>query len=196
MNSYEAYKLYFAIKHHFTQDSYDFFKYHGSSNVSIDSYERRKDHHIFQKLSKHNDPLSYLVSQFIHGNKVNWTGELFYEQAADNYTEYLKRTQSLMYNFTNELDSISTNFISYFKVPKNSHPKLLKLLRTNKISPETIVILNNTLDFFSVWDYKIKEQLIWPDTRKVLLKYTPFVKYDKKKTNKLIKTVLDDNINV
>ena len=38
MNGYEAYKLYLAIKLHFSTEDYDFIKHNGKVNCSLDSF--------------------------------------------------------------------------------------------------------------------------------------------------------------
>ena len=53
---------------------------------------------------------------------------------------------------------------------------------------ETVVILNSILGFIPRESKKISDTIIWPDTRRLIEKYTPFVnfKFDKCK-NLLIK---------
>ena len=53
MSPFEAYKLYTAIKNHFTTESYDYFKYNGKVRASEHTFETRKDKYMFYKLSKH-----------------------------------------------------------------------------------------------------------------------------------------------
>jgi hypothetical protein len=74
---YAAFALYNALKLHFTSDSYDFFKYHGKTNISKDSFLRRKDKYTFYKLSRKYslDELKYFyVSNFLDGDK--WVGDM------------------------------------------------------------------------------------------------------------------------
>ena len=52
MTGYEAFGIYQALKLHFTTDSYDFFKYNGKTNVSVNAFENRKDKYHFYKLSR------------------------------------------------------------------------------------------------------------------------------------------------
>ena len=49
MTGYETFSLYQALKLHFTQESYDFFKYNGKTNVSVTTFENRKDKYHFYK---------------------------------------------------------------------------------------------------------------------------------------------------
>ena len=52
MTGYEAFGLYESLKLHFSKDSYDFFKYNGKTNISVTSFENRKDKYHFYKLSR------------------------------------------------------------------------------------------------------------------------------------------------
>jgi len=46
-SGFSAFALYNAIKLHFTTDSYDYFKYHGKTNVTRDNFAIRKDKYTF-----------------------------------------------------------------------------------------------------------------------------------------------------
>ena len=46
---FAAFALYNALKLHFTSDSYDYFKYHGKTNVSKQTFTTRKDKYQFYK---------------------------------------------------------------------------------------------------------------------------------------------------
>ena len=98
MTPFEAYKLYNAISMHFTTPSYDYFKYNGKIRADEHTFETRKDKYMFYKLSKHSDPITFLVANFAEGKKV-WVGDLFSQDKDLAYNEYIKRKQSLTYIF-------------------------------------------------------------------------------------------------
>ena len=193
MTPFEAYKLYMAVKMHFTQPSYDFFKYNGKTNANQDSYNRRRDKYQFQKLARHRDPVNFLVANFISSDTSKWVGDLFSEQSEQHFTDWLARTESLSYRFEQELSSIEEDFVSYFKCKGGQHPKLLTLYKQGKISIETLTILNQMLSFFPIWDKKLVDTVIWPSIRTKCIKYQPFLRYDKKKLKSLVKDVLEIN---
>lgn len=190
MKPFEAYKLFLAVKMHFTQPQYDFFKYNGKVNANIQSFEKRRDKYHFAKLAKHKDPVGYLVSQYVTGNFTGWIGDLFTEEAERVYTDYLARQQSLTYRFNTDLERISEDFISYFKVKDGQHPPLLVLLKRGNVSIETVTILNDQLNFLKFWDTRIDDTVIWPSIRERCLKYRPFIRYDKAKIKSLIRPLM------
>ena len=189
MTPFEAYKLFLALKMHFTTPSYDFFKYQGKMNAKIQTYEKRRDKYQFHKLSRHKDPQGFLVANFAAGNN-GWVGELFTEEAERVYTDYLARQQSLTYRFSSDLRELDDDFLSYFKVKEGQHPKLLTLVKRNSISFETFCILNDQLNFFPIWDKKIMDTVLWPSIRDRAIKYTPFIHYDKAKIKSFIRPIL------
>ena len=190
MSPFEAYKLFLAVKMHFTQPSYDYFKYNGKVNAQLDAFNRRKDKYHFAKLAKHKDTLGYLVAQYTAGNFNGWAGDLFTEECEREYTQYLARQQSITYNFQTDLGKLEEGFISRFKVKDGQHPEALVMFRRGNISIETFTILNNHLSFFQLWDTRIDDTVLWPSIRERCLKYKPFVRYDTVKIKAMLKDVL------
>jgi hypothetical protein len=187
MTPFEAYKLFLAIKMHFTQPQYDYFKYNGKVNATIQTFEKRRDRFHFAKLAKHKDPMGYLVAQFVSGDFTGWAGDLFTEEAEQTYTQYLARQQAITYNFQSDLGNLEEGFISKFKVKDGQHPEALVMFRRGNISIETFTILNNLLNFFPIWDKKIEDPVIWPRVRDTCTKYKPFIRYDKTKIKSFIR---------
>jgi hypothetical protein len=189
MTPFEAYKLFLAVKMHFTQPSFDFFKYNGTIKANYESFEKRKDKFYFQKLAKQKDLKEYLVSNFVDQG-VQWIGDLVSEESETVFKLWQRRNQSLTYMFTNEIFLLDEDFMSYFKVVDGQHPKLLTMYKQKKISIETLVILNDMLSFFPIWDKKIKDPIIWPSIRDKCLKYQPFIRYDKVRIKNLVKDLI------
>ena len=190
MTPFEAYKLFLAVKMHFTQPQYDFFKYNGKVNATLDSFNRRRDKYHFAKLGKHKDALGYLVAQYTTGNFTGWAGDLFTDEAERIYTQYLARQQSITYNFQSDITKLEDGFISKFKVRDGQHPEALVMFRRANISIETFTILNDILNFFQLWDTRIDDTVIWPSIRERCLKYRPFLHYDKAKIKSIIRPLI------
>ena len=85
MDPFETYTNYLALKLHFEQDRYDYFRYNGKTNASIEAFHRRKDRFKFSRLSdKLTDPeiTEYFVANMIRGKK--WIGDF----TKKNWTEH------------------------------------------------------------------------------------------------------------
>ena len=193
--AFETYKLYHALKLHFTSDSYDYFKYQGKSNVSYTNFANGSGKYQFAKLSRKynlNEMKSFLIANFIEG-KGDWIGNLLSE-GDEYYSKWQKRIQSLTYNFTNDiifiLEAYNDDREAPFKVFKGQLPDLLGLVLRDKITIETLCILDDILNFLPRWKKEINDDIIWPSHYRLIIKYKPFVEYDKEK----FKNILKENI--
>jgi len=181
MTPFEAYKLYNAISMHFTTESYDYFKYNGKVRADEITFESRKDKYMFYKLSKHQDPITFLVANFAEGKKV-WVGDLFGLDKDVAYNEFLRRKQSLTYIFENDIDNLLENFDKNFEVPDDGdYPHLLRLLTRKKITKESFIIINDCVRFFGSWNKKITDPVLWPQIALNCKKLYPFLQYEKDK---------------
>jgi hypothetical protein len=117
--------------------------------------------------------------------------DLLTAESQETYIKWQRRIQSLTYNFQQELSRISTDFKGYFASQNGQHPQLFKEFRQGNISIETLVILNDMLKFFPIWERKITDDIIWPTVRDKCLRYGEFIKYDKPKMKRIVKDILD-----
>lgn len=186
MTPFEAYKLYLALRMHFTQPKFDYFKYNGKVNADINSFNTRRDKFQFAKLAKHRDPQSLIVSNYICSTP-KWVGDFLTDESEQCFTDWQRRKESLSYLVTQDLTKLEDDFISFFKVKDGQHPKLLTLYKQGKISIETLTILNDILHFFPIWDKRINDPIIWPNIREKVIKYRPFLQYDRQKFKSVIK---------
>ena len=197
---FEAYRLWNALKLHFTSDSYDYFKYNGKTNVSKNTFVTNKSKYHFYKLSrKYNmeELKDFYVANFIAG-KGDWVGELT-QDGDENYTKWQKRIQSLTYNFENDiiylLDKYGIEREEIFRVDRGNYPKLLEEVIHGKVMWETLIILNNNVNFVEThWTPRIEDDIIWPTHHRLITKYTPFIQYDKQKFLKILKEKIAENV--
>lgn len=190
MNAFDAYKMYLALKQHFGQKGYDYVKYRGKVNATESSFQVRRDKYQFHKLSKHEDLERFLVANFI-ATDVKWVGDLLDESAEETYKKWLKYQQSITYNFTNEINKLLTNFEDNLIVKDGQHPSLLKQYRRGDVSIETILIIDDIVNFFPYWDKSIEDNVLWPSVKMKMLKYKPFLSFDSGKCKKILEDHFD-----
>lgn len=197
-SGFSAYALYQSIKLHFTSDSYDFFRYNGKTNVSKSNFATRKDKYTFYKLSrKYNltDLRNFYISNFLVRD-VSWVGDISNEEGESNYREWQKRNQSLTYRFKEDiiyiLDETNGKPNESLKVVDGQHPQLLRYVWGHDVSIETLVILNDNMNFLPMWDKKITDTIVWPAWKRKIEKYTPFLSYDNAKLMAILKESLKD----
>jgi hypothetical protein len=201
MDGFDVYKIYLAIKLHFTSESYDYFKHNGKTTARLNTFTKRRDRYFFHKLSRSYSSsacVDYFVAGFI-GSDTVWIGDVVGKSGQENYTRWQKRIESLSYVFENDcntlLDFIEEKRIKFddlFKVKDGQHPPLVKLYIANKITIETMVILNDILNYSKQFNKEIGETVIWPKKYKLLLKYKPFLKYNITKMKMIIKKKINE----
>ena len=69
-------------------------------------------------------------------------------------------------------------FDDLFKVKEGQHPPLVKLYLASKITIETMLILDELLNYTKRFNKTIKEKVIWPKKYKLMMNYKPFLKYN------------------
>ena len=188
IDPFESYKLYNALKLHFETD-YDAVKYNFKSNVSSQSFFKRRDKYFFAKIAKHyeKDLKGYYIANFKHG--VSYVGEMVNEVGEKNYIEHKKTLESLTRVFQNDINKLSEQkmeFDDLFQSQDGQHPLIVQLWMQEEITLETVVILNSLIGFIPRESKKISDTLIWPDIKRKIEKYTPFVNFNTTKCKLII----------
>lgn len=184
MNEFEVYKEYIALKKHFNSFTYDYFKYSGKLKYSVKSFEKRNDKYYFKLLSKTKDPKSIILSNLLYSDK--WIGEIcLNEESQAIYSKWMKINQSLSYIFESELSQIK-NLKDSIQI-NGSHPELLKKYFRNEIHLETLIILIDLCRCYSYWNNALKNDILWKEISLKIVKYKPFLSYDRQKMKLLTK---------
>ena len=182
--------MYLSLKLHFTTDSFDYFKYGNAAKASQQSFDSRRDKFFFVKLSrtfKEDELREFFVANMIVEDKV-YPATLVRE-GAKNYQEYLKRKQSLAYNFKQDVNTLyeDSHFFDKLFIIDGMHPPLLKAHLGGRISIETLVIFNKIFNYVENFNKIIKEEIVWKPICNRVLKYEPFISIDKGKYKSIIK---------
>ena len=196
MTGYEAFGLYQALKLHFTQDSYDYFKYNGKTNVSVNSFEHRKDKYHFYKLARKvsdkDELIFFMASNFVE-NENAWIGDLLQEESEIAYRKHQKVIQSFSYIFENDCRKIFEEHLSNpneVLTTSGDYPILLTMTLQKLTHIETLCVLNSILNFFPMWTKNIQDTIRWPKFRQKVIKYSAFLPIDNTKYKLILKKVL------
>lgn len=188
---FEAFTLYHGLKLHFS-GKYDFIKYNGKTNVNKDQFMLRKDKFSFYKLSrkyKREELFGFYISNFLINTNI-WVGDLMQDEADQEYKKWLKTQQSLSYIFEQNLNHIFDLVEmpeELLKVVDGQYPLLYNEYLQGKVNLETIIILNDIMNFFPMWQKKVTDDIVFPDFITKCEKYKPFLNYDKAKFKSKIK---------
>ena len=179
MQPIDVYLMYCAMKAHFGKTDYNFIKYGGKSRVSRNSFFKRKDRYFFVKLSKkyktENEIRNYFIANFMmeqRGYVANFNDE--------NYEKWQNKQNNFHDIFTNEIQPMIQDFNSLFEIKKSEHPKLMKEYLGKRISLETLIILDELVEYSKKWNEHLKDDLLWPDLKKLMNNYKWFLTFDKK----------------
>jgi hypothetical protein len=191
-SGFAAFAMFHALKLHFTSDSYDYVKYNGKTNVTKTTFSTRKDKYSFYRLSRKfglTELRDYYIANFMVED-IQWVGDILGPESEDNYKKWQKRTQSLTYTFENDiiklLDRVD-NPNDLLIVRNNEFPLLMQCVQQKDIALETLIILNDLMNFFPMWEKEIYDDLVWPNFKRKCEKYKPFLSYDKVKFKQILK---------
>ena len=199
MNGFEIYKVYLAIKLHFTSknQSYDFHKHNGRTTARLESFTKRSDKYFFHKLSKsYNDRtiVDYFVSNFVTNTNL-WIGDIIGKSGDENYKQWSKKLEALHYYFEQDIDYMLSQDISFddiFTSKDGQHPPILKMFLSKRINFETFLILYDILSFTKQLNKDITETVLWPKLYDRMIRYKPFLKYNVTKYKKTLRDKLKD----
>jgi hypothetical protein len=192
---YGAYLLFLALRTHFTSAKYDFFQMNGKLRATKDSYNKRSDKTLFEKLAReHNsrDLRDFYLANLL--DDKHYVADFLDEQASMVYTDYQRRQQSLSYVCSNDMDRIfnQTDPRRTFATSKDGYPDIITLFLRKSISLETLIILDDFTGFTSKFDKAYEDDIIWPKISQKISKYRPFLKYDKVKMKDILKRKVNE----
>ena len=198
MNGFEVYKVYLAIKLHFTskRKTYDFHKHGGRTTARLETFTKRRDRYYFHKLSKsydNNSIVDYFVSNFISNTNL-WIGDIIGKSGDENYKQWQKRVESLTYYFGEDVNYIieqieknKMHFDDVFTSKNGQHPPIVKYFLSKKITLESFMILDDILGFTKSLNRNIQEEVLWPKLYDRMIRYRPFLNYNITKFKLLLK---------
>lgn len=195
MTDFEVYKMYLALKQHFTKEEYHYFKYQGAIRASETSYYNRSDRYFFKKLAtkySRQEIMNYLVANFLDNPKGYI--KTFNKETYERWKIY---QESFTYKFREDIHLLLNNYSSpyqdkfdrLFDAVEGVHPVLLKQYYSGEVSLETLVVLEECLGYVKNFD-KVLTDPIWKDTKNKIVKYQPFLNLDCSKFRQEVLTVI------
>tara|TARA_B100000795_G_scaffold4358_1_gene3048 strand:+ start:6345 stop:6959 length:615 start_codon:yes stop_codon:yes gene_type:complete len=203
MNGFEVYKIYLAVKLHFTSknQSYDFHKHNGRTTARLGTFTKRRDRYFFHKLSKlynDRDVADYFVSNFVTNTNL-WVGDIIGRLGDENFKLWQKKIESLSYYYEQDIDYIieqmntkDITFDNIFISKGGQHPYILKYFLSKRINFETFIILDDILNFSRHLNKSITEKVLWPKLYERMIRYKPFLKYNTTKYKQILKKKIKD----
>ena len=196
MTPFQVYIEYLALKSHFSNEKYDYFKYNKKVRASVASFNKRSDKYWFEKTSrKYNDKeiVDFLVSNFVAADNPQsiWIGHII-NSGERTYAEWMKTNQSLTYIFKEQSEELfsETKLENVFDCSKG-HPIVLKKFLGGKISIETLVIFDKIFLFGNSFDKKLLDP-VWEMVSLKIKKYSPFVQINTLNYKKTLREIINE----
>lgn len=188
MDTFQAYKDFNAIRLHFTS-KYDYFKYHGKTRVTWNSFEKfsgkKTLHNILRK--HQSDFIEYVATCFAYDKDISWVGDLNSATAEENWLTHRKNMGSLTRIYTTEISDLFRDRSAKEVLMGDDN---LPLIEKNRISGLTSMETCCILD--QIFDYINKNKCthpLWEDTIRIK-KYTPFLEINLQKFIDITKSVM------
>ena len=196
MSPYQVYCEYLALKSHFSNPKYDYFKYNKKVRASVTSFNRRTDKYWFEKTSrkyKDEEIVNFLVANFVESTSVNqiWIGEII-NSGERTYADWMRRQQSLTYLFKEQ----SNELFSEIKLEdvlncSKGHPPVLKRFLSGQLSLETLTIYEKIFRFSNKFDQKLLDP-VWETVSLKIRKYMPFINIDVFSYKKILREIVNE----
>lgn len=186
MEPFEAFRYYQSLKLHFEQESYDAPKYNYKTSVKPQSFWKRKDKYFFAKIGRMFDTppelINYYAAHFVADN--NWVGDMLGNDHV--YRDWQKRTESMGYNFEQDLNKVNVDSFDQLFELGNQYPKVVESYLSGDIHIESVVILNKLTNFMSRADKKVSDPILWPDVSRKIRKYSLLMNVNIEKMKKIV----------
>ena len=195
MEPIDVYLMYCAMKAHFGKSDYDFVTYKGKTRIKRDTFYRRKDRSFFVRVSRkyktEQEIQNYFVSNFIKDKKgyiANFSNE--------NYESWKLKRQGFFDLFDVEMKPLVDAFEDLFTVTNGQHPKLMREFLGGRVSLETIIILDELVNFsLSLdWNKQLEDDIIWIDLRILMNNYKRFLTIDQEKYKIILLKTIEESI--
>lgn len=200
MTPFDVYRHYLALRLHFTTDKYDVIKQQGRVRATQQSFLRRRDLLSITRVAEsysNKDVVEFLVANFICGDR--WGG-VFNVDARERYIDWKKRVESMTYTFEKEIGAAvlyaeknKIEFTDLLQSINGQHPPIIKMFMKGTVSIETLVILNKLGNYINKLDIDLKDDLVWPDTSRIIKKYSPFLNFSREKYDAILRRAIGRN---
>ena len=195
MHGIQVYRMYLAMKQHFSNPKFDFFQYNGQVNAKEKTYQERNDFWFFETIAKRLSPeqvQELLLASFIQSDDPTkvWIGDIK-RDGKNRWLAHQKQTQSMSYVVEQDLSTMADymeakghTFNDLF-APLGTHPALLKLYIKGDVSLETMVVMDICLGYTKLWDKKMYDPL-WEALSLKIKKYKSFLSINSDKYKKMM----------
>ena len=186
MGGFEAYKIYSALKLHYTQENFDAYKYNFKTRVKPESFERLRFRYTFEKIASRcktrENLIDFYTSNFITG--CNWVMDM----NEKNLNDMKSRRESFSYNFKTDINKLSSshNFDQLCSCTGGENVLINELCKET-IKIETVAMIDLLVNFIKPLLPKLNDPLGMKREKAILA-----MKYKNSLTDKKKKKIKDN----
>ncbi|QLF86322.1 hypothetical protein CC030809_00274 [Synechococcus phage S-CAM7] len=194
MSPYDVYTTYLAMKKHFTDAKFDFFRYNGKTRASVTAFNKRKDKYFFERMSRKlsdDEVKMYFIANFVATENPSavWVGEIM-QSGERHYKNLSKKYQSITYTFSQECSTLFDEYtLPQLFDSSKGHPPIIKRYLGGDISIETLTILDMIFGFCAKIDTKLSDP-VWETVSFKVKKYRPFINIDITKCKSILRDII------
>ncbi len=158
MSGFEAYKIYSALKLHYTQENFDAYKYNFKTRIKPESFERLRFRYTFEKIASRcktrENLIDFYTSNFITG--CNWVMDM----NEKNLNDMKSRRESFSYNFKTDINKLSSShgFDELCSCAGGENVLINELCKEN-IKIETVAMIDLLVNFIKPLLSKLNDPL-------------------------------------
>lgn len=179
-----------AVKLHFSSKNYNYNKYEGK--VKKSNYKDIVPYSMIAKGKYKTDFPDFFIPGLFQNPKSNIENFLS-EDYINTWKYWISYQRAPQYYFERELLEVRVyleknklKFDSMFSVKGNEIPIVYKFIVKNQVSPQTLLYLNQVIEFIDRIDSRITETILFPKVQNRLKKLRTFLKPKEKETLKKI----------
>jgi hypothetical protein len=190
VSAFETWSIYMAIKLHFSEGTYDAFKFNFKGpRLKESTFTSRRDRYFFEKLARRYVKKKTII-EFFTANALadkTWIGDM----SDEVYLAWQSRVQSIDYTFKTQMSEAASLGLSFDALFDTSHglPPLFKLYSSERLSLETLCVL----DILCGYSARINKDASDPmgllkNMSHKVIRYKPFIvdKINKQKAKEVV----------
>lgn len=187
MTPFEAYQLFVAVRQHMTTDSYDIIKFNGKVKASLDSFKKRNDKYMFEKLARLPHNRLRIAATLVEGGQ--WVGDVVGQTGERALNKHLGAIESIGYHFAQQLKMLDASTLKDIFHSEQA-PTIAQMFHQGKLSLETMILLNKYLQFVDTWKVKFPDDPTIGDLCKLITKFTAFVPFGKRAEDQISASIM------
>lgn len=158
MDGFTAFKLWVAMKQHFTSKKFDVVKNRGKMRCKFQTYLARSDYDSFERIAckfeSAREYIVYLASNMMYGNdSMIWD----YATGIANFNQYLNRREHFKELLATDLKTLAKMGINL-----DDGVAIVRTMVQNQISFESVVVLNKFVKITSMFDELPQKVMLEP----------------------------------